>query len=220
MCAVAIGFAVSHMLLRGRHPMRIFLTGMLEALSLMLCDIIINVVRRPAELDPFGGTSHPVPDGTSNEKIYWALLLASAGFAMQNEIAYYTSGTGVVTLITIHSQNIVMAFLDRWIYSDDVRIRKTVKDVETSIILVVTYVIGCLLAGVWVVLGQRASSWAFTPIAFVIFVHTLSESVGECVSRTPPVERRVERSQWDDMREQRRLLAAQNEKANRRLITT
>ena len=213
-----IGFGVAHMLLRGRHPVRIFITGMLEALLLFLCDLIYNTAVRPNEVDSLGGTSHPPPDSTANEGLPWTLLLASAGFAMQNEVGYYTSGTSVVTLITIHSQNIVMAFLDRWVYSDDVRVRKTVNDVETSMILVVSYIIGCILAGVWVVLGQRASPWAFTPIAFIILVHTLSESVAECVSRTPLVEQRVERSQWDESRDQRRLLAAENEMATRRLI--
>jgi len=212
-----VGFAVAHMLLRSRHPVRIFITGALEALLLFLCDLIYNTAVRPNELDSLGETSHPPPDGTTNEQVPWILLLASAGFAMQNEVAYYTSGTSVVTLITIHSQNIVIAFLDSWVFSEDVRIRKTVRDVEASMILVVSYILGCFLAGVWVVFGQRASPWAFTPIAFLIAVHTLSEAVGECVSRMPPVERRVERMPLGD-REQRRLLAAQREMANRRMM--
>lgn len=214
-----LGFAVAHMLLRGRHPVRIFITGLLEALLLFLCDLVYNVAVRPNEVAPLGGGSHPPPDSTASERLPWSLLLASAGFAMQNEVGYYTSGTSVVTLITIHSQNVVMAFLDRWIYSDGVRIRKTVRDVETSMVLVVSYIVGCLLAGVWVVWGQRASPWAFTPIAFIILVHTLSESVGECVSRTPPVERRPERlNQWEGMREQRRLLAVENERLKSKLM--
>jgi len=209
------GFGVAHMLLRGRHPARIFVTGMLQALLLFLCDLVYNLAIRPDEINPLGGNSHPPPDGTSDESIPWTLLLASAGFAMQNEIGYYTTGTPVVTLITAHSQDIVLAFLDRWIYSDDVRVRNTAKNVENSLILVASYITGCVLAGLWVVMGQRASPWAFTPVAFVIFVHTLAESVGECVSRTPPEERRPERARWaESAREQRRLLAGQSKQPN------
>lgn len=216
-----IGFGVAHMLLRGRHAARIFVTGTIEALLLFLCDLIYNLAVLPNEEASNDSDTRVVPDATSNDMLPWTLLLASAGFAMQNEVAYYTSGTPVVTLITVHSQNIVMAFLDRWVYSDDVRIRKTVDSVQESLVLVIAYIIGCLLAGVWVVLGQRASPWAFTPIAFIIAVHTLAESIAECIS--PPdskkddrtVIRQVEYSDYPtdavQQRENRRLLASRAE---------
>ena len=145
----ALGYGCAHLLLT-RAPFGAAFRSTVVALLVALLFVLADAFR------------------DSNDKRPRSLFVATFGISMINELGYYsTGGVGVVSIITGHTQKVVLGTLELLVRSP--KPRASAADVILGSTLIVTYYVFTILAGAWLVFGTaEMRQWALVPPAAVL----------------------------------------------------
>ena len=202
-----LGFGVSHLVvsclpIEQRRPSLIL--PLIEVLCLVFSDVWGHFsnfdLGRSASTEILCSTLCDASPGVLPwHDLPWHVLLACLAASIHNENAFSTTGVPVVTLVTGHTQTMMLYLFDmrrnreNQQKSDELPFQRPSpgkEDFKKSAVIVAGYLLGCVFAGQIVVkLDYGVRQWALLFPAGIVFVHCVVASLGPDVpssARTPP----------------------------------